>query len=159
MNSGSNVGPQIKHGGNKRTVKFSDIKVPTDAFISERKVARITAELNGETGTIETPGERSTNIIFLADLLVTFTALGRGALERGSSDQAATGIIAISHYIAGNLQYRISASTNKVWSVGDCLGDYAEAAEHYGIGKLLQTALSVVEAKRLALREHEGNSR
>ena len=130
-----------------KTVNISDIKMRKDAFISGRKVARFAAEINGLPGMEETPAERSTSIMFLASLLVNVTVMQRMATERAVdagtaalSTRSVRGINEVIHYMAENLRYRVAAGTPYVWSLDDCLEDYVEVAEHYGVTSILQAA-------------------
>ena len=97
----------------KKLVSVDDIKMRKDAFISDRKVARFAAELNGLPGVEETPAERSTSIMFLASLLVNVTVMQRMATERAVdagttalSTRSVRGINEVVHYIAENLRLR-----------------------------------------------------
>ena len=122
-------------------------------FVSERKIARIAAELKGAVGVEETPAERSASIMFLLELLSNLTVMVRSAvgnmIESGKtcvSARAILGINEVTHYVAGNLRYRIHVSTPSVWSLQDCLEDYEEVARHYGVLSILQNARAITEA-------------
>jgi hypothetical protein len=136
-----------------KMVNISDIHTRKDAFISDRKRARFEAEFKGVPGVEETPGERSTSIMFLASLLVNVTTMQRMFTERAVDEGAKTvptrvarGVNEVIHYMAENLRYRVAASTPYVWSIDDCLEDYVEVAEFFGVTHVLKNALEMTTA-------------
>lgn len=137
----------------RKMVKLSDLKFRNDVFISKRKVSRFAAEMNGEMGGEETPGERAENIMFLSRLLVNLTLTQRMAvvslLDQGQQMdiRSVLGVNEVVHYVAENLRYRIAASTPNVWLIDDCLEDYVEVATHYSVNPVLERALTMTAAE------------
>jgi hypothetical protein len=127
-------------------VPLSALKVAPDAFISQRKVQRFKEEyFDHKVGQLESPADRAASIMLLADLLINVTTVAR--MQKATSP----GVVDLCHYIAENLRYRIASSKPNVWSLDDCLADYAEVAEHFGITKLYDYALGMVEAETVDL--------
>jgi hypothetical protein len=127
-------------------IQLSDLHTPKLAFVSERKVARMAAQMKGFVGKEETPAERATNIMFLANLLVSVTVMARAILEKLKPNQwESLGVIQLCHTIAENLKYRVSSSTPRphVWSMEHCLVDYLEVAKHFGVENILHNALEM----------------
>ena len=133
----------------QKTVKLSDIKFREGAFVSDRKVQRMTAEFTGTLpASTETYEDWATNTAFLASLVVALTT--RARLSAHSQDVtlktavAPQGVVELIHYASENLQWRLAnPESPKTWSLDDVLMDCVECAEFYGLQDFLDDALGM----------------
>jgi hypothetical protein len=133
----------------KKTIKLSDIKFTEGAFVSDRKVERIKAEYLGTLPiSTETQDEWSANTSFLMALVVALTT--RARLSAHNQDPtlktavAPQAVIELIHYASMNLAWRLAnPQSPKTWSLEDCLMDYVECAEFYGLQNFLDDALGM----------------
>jgi hypothetical protein len=128
-------------------VPLSQLKQDPNAFISSRKVERFAGVYsNTFVGSVETQAERENVKKFLAALLVNVTIVARlnRHAEKKMDEKRGYGVHDLIHYIAGNLQFRINNDDSPtLFSLEDCLLDYAEMAEHFGITGILNAALDL----------------
>ena len=96
----------------------------------------------------ETPADWSANTGFLMGLLVALTTRARlGVINQDPTLKSAVvpqGVVELIHYVSENLQWRLAnPESPKTWSLDDCLTDYVEAAEFYGLQDFLDDALGM----------------